>query len=237
MASQNVYDTVKSFVEWRSWYDVAKDFQTLMAGILALTAATAGSFIAYRAPSLSFSGVMERIQFDGNAAAEERERLAPAPQRRRYGAFLRLQAQARRLGTVAGIKVDRMAVPVEIAKEKNKEKDARSHNERVEWEDHFGCAEFDEFKELEKAWKNIDLFPWEVVHNIDGLRGHLTQARESMTACLKNLDDKNTVNIVHAGIYFQKCREVRESADKLCASLVSRTADLRKRLEKYQSED
>jgi hypothetical protein len=86
-AAQNLYDALKSFVgapAAHTPYSVAKDFQALLAGVLALIVASIGYVFAYRGAQLGYSGVMERIDFDRENIETERK---TAERERKYGAF------------------------------------------------------------------------------------------------------------------------------------------------------
>jgi hypothetical protein len=198
-AAQNLFDAFKAFVgspTTHSLYSVAKDFQTLATGFLALLAA----WVAYR-------GVMKRIEFDRKASEAERKVAILDRQRLKYGAFLRLQSQMRGLSIAASLKLQQLERSLKIAEGKTDE---------VEWVDDLVFGNYDE---LEKAWKKIDLFPLGAIFFIEALRSALARTKETEAHCLADRNQQGNIKLVDAKIYRDRCADVERRATHLIDSL------------------
>jgi hypothetical protein len=211
VAAQNLYDALRSFVgsgPTRSWYAVAKDFQPIVAGVLAVIVAGGGSYLAYK-------GVMKRIDYDRDTRTQERNSAA---RDRKYGAYIRLRSEMRALKQVASKRKTKIESILKTARGEADET-GRMRDLETEWEAAFSFKEFDEFKELEKAWKKIDAFPMGETRLIDSLRSRLIRTRRQMAQCLAEQNRVGNVAMTHASICRDDCENIENAADLLARSL------------------
>jgi hypothetical protein len=212
VATQNLYDALKSFVgsgpTTRPWYVMAKDFLPIVVGVLAVIVAWAGSYLAY-------TGVIKRIDFDRETRTQERNSAARA---RKFGAFFRLRSEMQRLRQVASQKQKKIESTLDTARGKADEM-GRMPDLKSEWQAAFSFDEFDEFKELEKAWKKIDAFPMAEIRLIDSLRSSLILARRDMARCLAEPHMDGNVAMTCARICREHCEDIGRRAGLLADSL------------------
>jgi hypothetical protein len=211
VAAQNLYDALRSFVgsgPTRGWYDWAKDFQPIVAGVLAIIVAARGSYLAYK-------GVMKRIDFDRDNRTQERNSAVRA---RKYGAFFRLRSEMRRLKQVASEKKTKIDSALKTARGEADET-GRMRDLETEWQAAFSFEEFDEFKELDKAWKKIDAFPLAAIRPIDSLRSRLILIRSDMAHCLAERKKDGNVAMTRASICRDHCEYIENEADLLAGVL------------------
>jgi hypothetical protein len=177
-AVQNLYDALKTFVSsapaGRTWYDVAKDFQPLLAATVALAAAIGGTLFAYRGARLAYGGAMARIDFDRDAVRRERDR-------QKLGSYLRLKSQLQRLEEDTCFKLSMVQIAVDLA--------PVPENIFVipefEWKTKYYALE-GEFEELDQAWANIDLFSDTAARAIDRLRTQRAWISRFVTDAVKD---------------------------------------------------
>src|SRR5262245_42197390 len=106
VAAQNLFDALKAFMASPTahpLYSVAKDFQTLAAGVFALLAAWGAYRGVMKRIAFDRSVAEERMTFDRETAANERKAARRDLQSRKYGMFLRLQHEVQRLKQDAGL--------------------------------------------------------------------------------------------------------------------------------------
>src|SRR6476661_1995718 len=85
-----------------------------------------------------------------------------------------------------------------------------------EWKDKYL---FDDFDEVEKAWKKIDLFSMGAIYLIDSLRSTLARTREDTARCLEHRNEDGNISFVDAVLYRHHCEDIELKATELIKSL------------------
>jgi hypothetical protein len=184
-AVQNLCDALKAFALPQPalhtvYYDVAKDFQTMLAALLAVGTATCAALLTYRAAKLAYRGVTDQIQERSDGAARERDR-------RKLGIYLRLKSELLTFETFASGSANELKVKLDIL-DKNEPPIPEIGNDpldvsrfldaeerrTVTWKP----ADFPTLDALETAWNNIDLLPDVTIQPIDHLRRKFVTVKE-----------------------------------------------------------
>ncbi|MEA2997169.1 MAG: hypothetical protein QOG74_2718 [Alphaproteobacteria bacterium] len=124
----------------------------------------------------------------------------------------------RRLKEVASQKKAKIESALNTARGKADET-GRLPDLATEWQAAFSFEEFDEFKELERAWKKIDAFPMGEVRLIDSLRSELIRARREMAHCRAERNMDGNVAMTRASICQGHCTRIENAANLLADSL------------------
>jgi hypothetical protein len=158
---------------------------------------------------------MKRIDYDRDTRTQERNSAA---RDRKYGAFFRLRSEMRRLKQVASQKKTKIDSALKAARGEADET-GRMCDLETEWEAAFSFREFDEFKELDKAWKKIDAFPMDAILFIEPLRSDLIGIRAEMARGLAERHREGHVASTRAHICQEYCDEIVRRADELARGL------------------
>jgi hypothetical protein len=240
VATQNLCDAFANFMaagvskqptQW-SWVGHAKDFQPLIAAILAGLAAwftvratlsanriAMEKLAADQAASRSTVGAaLKKIESDEKIGARERER-------RKLGFYLRLRPQLNRLRYNA----DKSARDIESSLKNEYPPDDPEdvlQRKTVYWgnNDLKTTTSYDEF---DNAWQNIDLFPERAIERIELLRSLRIEADEFVeNILLKDIEqvkqfqkreDQVSSVVANQGLYY--CRTIVYEADMLLGEI------------------
>jgi hypothetical protein len=139
-------DTTTAAGAAHTLYDVLKDFQPMIAALVALAAA-----------SLAYRGAMAKVELDREMAARQRAKD-------RLGLLLRFTSQLRRMKSETERNANSIKTMVETA--------ARENARRI---DYWGKADFslEQFGEIDRAWDQLELLPSEAFELLEKLREDL----------------------------------------------------------------
>lgn len=231
VAAQNLFDALKAFTTPpapQSWYSVAKDFQTLGAGVFALLAAWAAYRGVMKRIAFDRSVAEQRITFDKQVAANERKAARLELQSQKYGMFLRLRHEVGRMSQDTDLILMKLEETIRVKTSQLERlgpedllRDAKA--DYVQWGDGLSSGEYglslDEYSELEKAWRKIHLFSLSNVFLLDNLRMGVDIARKRENWCLSNLDEDGRVSLVSMKLYRDACLTVHRRAKMLSDGL------------------
>ncbi|MBH5373439.1 hypothetical protein [Bradyrhizobium glycinis] len=231
VAAQNLFDALKAFTTPpapQSWYSVAKDFQSLAAGVFALLAAWAAYRGVMKRIAFDRSVAEERIAFDKQIAANERKAARRELQSQKYGMFLRLRHEVERMSQDADLILRKLEETIRTKKNQLERlgpedllRDAKA--DYVQWGDGLSSGEYGlslgEYNELEEAWRKIHFFSRSNIYLLDNLRMGVDDARKKETWCLSNLDEDGRVSLTRMQVYRDSCRTVQRGAKLLSDGL------------------
>lgn len=232
VAAQNLFDALKAFTTppaAQSWYySVAKDFQALGAGVFALIAAWAAYRGVMKRIAFDRSVAEERIAFDKQIAANERKAARRDLESQKYGMFLRLRHEVRRMSQDVDLILMKLEETIRTKKIQLERlgpeellRDAKA--DYVQWGDGLSSGEYGlslgDYNELEEAWRNIHLFSLSNIFLLDNLRMGVDDARKKETWCLSDLDEDGRVSLISMKLYRDACRDVQRGAKLLVDGL------------------
>jgi hypothetical protein len=209
---QSLYDALRNWANstppaTRSSYDILKDFQAVFAAVVAVCGGVITARIAFRGATLNLSGILAGIEANQKAAALDR-------QRRKLGYYLRLKSQLQRFADDASRKAEGIKFNIDFLKKTEPMPDinmrdpsldeALAYNDaasrrRISWNPERDVVE--QIDELERAWKNIDLFPGRAVLRIDLLRFQLSSMQSIVDGPIARTFEDGKISDILAETY------------------------------------
>jgi hypothetical protein len=244
---QSLYDALMSALSGppptSGWYDALRDFQPITAAVVAVCGGIGTAVIAYLAAMISSADKEKDRTAAKEVALVERNR-------RKLGSYLRLKSQLDRFQQDTSYNAKSLKASLDVLDQteplpKVKTNDPTDQDNldfldtvsprKIDWKPEFFPPQ--QLDELEKAWKNIDLFPAPALRLLDLFRDQLHFMQDYADRFITRQIEYGKISDIIAQSHYGNANNAVDTARQLIQILEDAIPPLQERTEALSGHD